>query len=120
MKSRNAYIPKERKDWEVPSGYFDDLKSRLSMIPAMADSPAENGLHAERIVPAPRRRGAWVAALSAAAAAIALLFVLMRPSPAGEELNPADDIQLYESYALADLIPRTDPYLYMTDDDMDY
>lgn len=91
------------RDRSVPEGYFDDLQARLSSIPA--DHPVGKRLTARAFFPA---------LAGAAAAAIAAAFILTRTS--AQIRDDGFEMISYEQYAIADLIPRTDPYIFFADE----
>jgi hypothetical protein len=119
-----------QRPYGVPEGYFDRLQTRLNAIPREAGQPAvaEKGFR-NRFLPAM----AWAAGV---AALLAVGVWVWRGS-----LTPADPAQLaglatgdtvvsvvptdpnslgetpsYEQIAYADLIPRTDPYIYFAEE----
>ena len=100
----------EREDFRknpcrVPAGYFDDLRQRLSGIPREAAGHRVRKSFPDRAVV-----GVLAGGLAAALAVGVLVF---RP---GKGVRPAPGSISYEQYASADLIPRTDPFIYYADE----
>ena len=90
-----------RNPYSVPEGYFDRLQDRLKAIPSQQ-------AEASRWI---RPVMGWAVGIAAALAVG--VFVFRGGSPAG---NPvAAESVYYEQFAYADLIPRTDPYIYFAE-----
>ena len=91
------------KGLSVPEGYFDDLQERLSAIPA--EHPVKKASGSRAFIPA-------AAGMAAAVAAAAFLFTHM-PT---EKTDSGITMLSYDQCTIADLIPRTDPYIFFSDD----
>ena len=92
-----------RSPYSVPEGYFGQLQERLRAIPSRQAGQAQSGHGRNRIRPAM----GWAAGI---AAALALGVFAFRVSEG--EVPGVSEVPTYEQYAIADLIPRTDPYIY--------
>ena len=128
-----------RPPYGVPEGYFDQLKERLGAIPQQQE--ALSGLSSQRLASAPdrplsaadetagarRRFGirtalGWAAGIAAALALGVFAFrgsdSLFGPGPGegGVSALSVSGMPSYEQFALADLIPRTDPYIYYAEE----
>ena len=104
-----------RNPYTVPEGYFDRLQERLSAIPRQGavrrNDVARPQLAATQET---RFRPALTWALSLAAV-LAACFVLIHPF--GPKADAGEDFYSYEQFAYADLIPRTDPYIYYSEEE---
>lgn len=87
----------------VPEGYFEDLNERLCAIPAK--HPARKNSTMRVFVPA-------LAGAAAALIAGAFIFTRTSSNDAGNDAG----MLTYEQCMIADLIPRTDPYIYFSDE----
>ena len=107
-------IPSRREGLQVPEGYFDSLKTRLAAIPSAeataAEAPRRSFLGSLR---SPAR--VLVPGFAAVAAAVAILLAVLLPTRSSDGILQ-EDAAAYESYVVADLIPRTDPWMFFDDD----
>ncbi len=101
-------MDKKRINYSVPEGYFEQLQERLRAIPSQQaevastqQTQSESGRNWIRPVMG------WAAGI---AAALAVGVFAFRDS--GREIPGVTEVPSYEQYAIADLIPRTDPYIY--------
>lgn len=93
-----------RRPYSVPEGYFDQLQERLNAIPRSAEAaPAAAGSR-KRVFPA--------LILSVGMAAALVLGVFLFRGSDTSVPSPSLEVDSYEQYAYADLIPRTEPYIY--------
>ena len=102
-KKRNILEREElrQRPYSVPDGYFDALQTRLSVIPQREVASRT-----------------WMRPVFAFATGIAAVLVacVILFHPSGESPDAMTDIVSYEQMAYADLIPRTDPYIYYGDE----
>ena len=114
-----------RNPYSVPEGYFDRLQDRLKAIPSQQAEASRKELFQQvdaafQAVPSAGQseNRSWIRpvmgwAVGIAAALAVGVFVFRGGSPAG---NPvAAESVSYEQFAYADLIPRTDPYIYFAE-----
>ena len=101
----------KRRPFTVPEGYFDQLQERLGAIPR--ESAPDAGMHSEG---AERR---WIRPAMVWATGVAALLavgVWVFNGTGGKADPSAVEIVTYEQMASSDLIPRTDPYIYYSDE----
>lgn len=102
----------ERKDlrrnpYSVPEAYFDQLQERLGAIPRQeALSRREDSRTRIRPVLA------WTAGIAAMLAVG--LWVFQGSGTTPESVSP--EVLSYEQFAIADLIPHTEPYIFYVED----
>ena len=95
----------------MPQGYLDQLQERLGAIPR--ETAPEAGLHSEGT----ERR--WIRPAMVWATGVAALLavgVWVFNGTGGKADPSAVEIVTYEQMASSDLIPRTDPYIYYSDE----
>ena len=101
----------KRRPFTVPEGYFNQLQERLGAIPR--ESAPDAGMHSEGI----ERRWIRPAMVWATGVAALLAVGVWVFNGSGGKADPsAVEIVTYEQMASSDLIPRTDPYIYYSDE----
>lgn len=103
MLSKDVDMNKYSDIYNVPEGYFGQLQSRLSAIPARQKQP-------EKVFPAFNKLKPYVALAASFAMAFCIgNFIL------GRSTKPANDEITFEDICYADLIPVTNPYMIYED-----
>ncbi len=93
-----------RRPYSVPEGYFDQLQERLNAIPRSVEAAPAAGQSRKHLFPA--------LILSVGLAAALVLGVFLFRGSETPVPSPLMEIDSYEQFAYADLIPRTEPYIY--------
>jgi hypothetical protein len=88
-----------RRPYSVPEGYFDQLQERLNAIPRSVEAAPAAGQSRKHLFPA--------LILSVGLAAALVLGVFLFRGSETPVPSPLMEIDSYEQFAYADLIPRT-------------
>ena len=106
----------KRRPFTVPQGYFEQLQERLGAIPRES-APLQEDAGMQLFSESGQRRWIRPAMVWATGVAALLAVGVWVFNGSGGKADPsAVEIVTYEQMASSDLIPRTDPYIYYSDE----